>query len=232
MTPLELTVPFSLGLVSSLHCAQMCGPIVLSYSLPLERARRGGLTHHLAYNAGRITTYSALGAAAGATGSAVELLGEMAGVARTATMLSGFLLLLTGVLMLCALRKPGLVQIGAVPSYFTRVAGRFLRHPNPASKLLLGLVLGLLPCGLIYAALLKSLEAGSAFRGALSMLAFGAGTAGALLAVGMFSSVILRRVGRYANLYAAAGILLLGAYLVWFGLAHAFALGGHSAVCH
>ena len=63
MTPLDLTLPLALGVVSCLHCAQMCGPIVLC----VGRAA----ADHLAYNAGRIFTYSALGALAGAAGQGV-----------------------------------------------------------------------------------------------------------------------------------------------------------------
>ena len=70
MTGIELWVMFTLGLVSSLHCVQMCGPIVLSYSVALDRVKSCAgaspdllLSGHLAYNAGRILTYSALGAA-------------------------------------------------------------------------------------------------------------------------------------------------------------------------
>ena len=62
--PFELGLVFLLGLVSSLHCVQMCGPIVLAFSLPLPRPE--ALRAHLRYNAGRILTYAALGALAGA----------------------------------------------------------------------------------------------------------------------------------------------------------------------
>ena len=62
MTPLEVSLPLGLGVVSSLHCAQMCGPIVLSYSM----AGRSSAAGHLCYNGGRIATYALLGALAGA----------------------------------------------------------------------------------------------------------------------------------------------------------------------
>ena len=82
MTPVEFSLVFVLGLVGSLHCLQMCGPIVLAYSLPLDRARAGRA--HLQYNAGRILTYVALGAVAGAAGRGIGLLGQMAGLASGA----------------------------------------------------------------------------------------------------------------------------------------------------
>ena len=79
MTPLEFSVVFSFGLAGGLHCAQMCGPLVLAYSLPL---RGGAMRAHLAYNAGRIATYTLLGAVAGAVGQAIRLPGTPPSAAR------------------------------------------------------------------------------------------------------------------------------------------------------
>src|SRR3974390_2521807 len=109
MTPLELSVPFGLGVISSLHCAQMCGPIVLSYSM----GGRGTVTGHLCYNTGRIATYALLGSAAGAAGHAMGLMGRMAGIQQTAAIVSGILMVIAGVLMSGAGPSKGLVQIGA-----------------------------------------------------------------------------------------------------------------------
>src|SRR5260370_37068455 len=77
--PLELGLVFILGLGSSLHCVQMCGPIVLAFSLPLSRPE--ALRAQVHYNAGRILTFAALGALAGALGGGIGLLGRMAGPA-------------------------------------------------------------------------------------------------------------------------------------------------------
>jgi len=163
---------FALGLLSGLHCLQMCGPIVLAYSLQSNR-----LQSHLAYNAGRILTYSLLGAIAGAAGTGLQLLGQLAGLAA---------------------------------------AARRLLH---GGKFRLGLTLGFLPCGLVYAALLKSIDAGSPFQGALTMMAFGAGTSAALLGVGAASSFAGPRLGGWSSRLAAVSVMLFGAILLWRGLA-------------
>ena len=84
---LELGLIFILGLVSSLHCVQMCGPIVLAFSLPLSRSQ--ALRAQLHYNAGRILTYAALGALAGALGGGIGLLGRLAGLASGARVFAG-----------------------------------------------------------------------------------------------------------------------------------------------
>ena len=66
---------------------------------------------------------------------------------------------------------------------------------------------------------MKALEAGGALSGALTMLAFGLGTAGALGAVGMLSSLAGARMGRWSNRVAAVSVMLFGAILLWRGLA-------------
>jgi uncharacterized protein len=213
---LELSIPFGLGIVSSLHCAQMCGPIVLSYSV----GGRTSATHHLCYNTGRITTYAALGAIAGAAGHAMGLLGRMAGIEQTAAILFGVLLVIAGLLMSGAVPTQRLVQIDrlGISPFFSRTVGRLMLAPSAGSKLALGLVMGFLPCGLLYAALLKAASTGSAISGAASMAAFGAGTTGALLAIGFFSSAISLRLGRWTKILASASVTAMGVFLLWRGL--------------
>jgi len=211
---LELILVFLLGLVSSLHCVQMCGPIVLAYSLPLNRA--DALRAHLSYNAGRILTYTFLGALAGAVGGGIGMLGRLAGLASGARVFAGSAMIVAGILMIGLLPSDGLVTIQkrGITKRFSQAIGKRLRAPN--GKFTLGLTLGFLPCGLIYAALLKSVDSGSALAGALTMLAFGAGTAVALLALGAASSFV--RFPRWSNRLAAVCMMLAGAVLVWRGL--------------
>lgn len=217
MSPVELSIPFGLGVVSSLHCSQMCGPIVLAYSLPLASAGRRAASAHLTYNAGRLLTYSLLGAIAGALGGGIASVGRLAGIEKTGSILAGAFMILTALALSGWMARPATVQIGASPSIVSRLAGRLLRAGSASNKLLLGLVMGLLPCGMVYAALLKAVEAGTPLDGALSMLAFGAGTSGALLAIGFFSSAITARLGRYATALACASMLLLGGFLLYRG---------------
>jgi len=136
-------------------------------------------------------------------------------------------MLIAAVLMAGWLPRKTLVRLGGGPGFVSRCAGRLLCSPAPGQKLLLGLVLGLLPCGMVYAALLKAVNAGSAAAGAATMLAFGLGTAGALLAIGVFSSAITARLGRHANTIAAVSVALLGAYLLWRGINAAPTMGCH-----
>jgi sulfite exporter TauE/SafE len=212
--PLELGLIFILGLVSSLHCVQMCGPIVLAFSLPLSRPEALRAQFH--YNAGRILTYAALGALAGALGGGIGLLGSLAGLASGARIFAGSAMIVAGILTIGLVPSNGLITIQnrGVTKRFSQFLGRRLLAPK--GKFKLGLTLGFLPCGLVYAALLKAVDSGSALAGALTMLAFGAGTAVALLTFGAASSFI--RFPRWSNRLAAVSMLLAGALLVWRGL--------------
>jgi uncharacterized protein len=243
---------FVLGLVSSIHCVQMCGPIVLSYSLPLAAppltaprlteprpsgsGRRELALAHLWYNLGRVTTYATLGALAGAAGGVIGLAAHLAGIAHGARIAAGVAMIAAGAYALLvgqarrgalwARRPPRppaseLIRIDT-PGIATRLARhgkRFMLSVRPTSKFRLGLVLGFLPCGLVYAALLKAVDAGSALGGALTMLAFGLGTSLALGATGLASTAFGWRLGRWSNALAGASIMFAGALLIWMGVA-------------
>jgi uncharacterized protein len=240
LTGIEIWVVFTLGLVSSLHCVQMCGPIVLSYSVALDQSKGAGrapgalLFGHLAYNAGRILTYSALGAAAGLAGKAVGLIGRLAGIASGLAIVGGVLMLIAGLVMFGAF--PAMQAFGGsffrITSGFLRPLSRLIASASVGSRFLLGLALGLLPCGLIYAALLRALATGSVLWGAATMAAFGAGTAGALLAVGVFSSAIRRQFNRWGTQLAAVSVMAMGALLIVRGTMPGILAGAHAHVCH
>ncbi|MBN9661992.1 MAG: sulfite exporter TauE/SafE family protein [Acidobacteria bacterium] len=216
MNPLDLAVPLGFGIVSSLHCSQMCGPIVLSYSL----SGGGRPASHLLYNAGRIVTYGLLGSLAGAAGNAVGLLGRLAGFERTTALVAGALMILAGILMSPLIPRSGLVRIErfGLSRYFNRLLGPLFRSPRPLARLALGVIMGFLPCGLLYAAVLQAAATGSALHGALSMAAFGLGTAVCLLAIGLFSTSIGARLGRWNLLLPAVSMVIMGVFLLWRGL--------------
>ena len=225
MSGIEFGVMLSLGFLSSLHCAQMCGPIVISYSLASIQAqgsasaapRRSPLPGHLAYNAGRILTYSTLGAAAGLAGQSMTWMGRLAGLSSTASIVAGALMILAGIAMLGWL--PALTTLGqssaAVTSRFVRPLRGWITSSGVSHRFGLGVILGFLPCGLVYAALMKSLSAGSIVGGAMAMLAFGLGTAVSLLAVGIFSTSFRFRLARWGSQIAATAVIVMGGVLLW-----------------
>lgn len=225
MTLLEFWLMFAFGLVSSIHCVGMCGPIVLSYSLPLASEPRpagSGLWQaHIWYNLGRVTTYTALGALAGAAGGAIGLAGRLAGIAHGSRVVAGLAMIAAGIYLSGLVRPRNLIAIGSpgIGTRLARLGKRFMLSVRPSSKFQLGLVFGFLPCGLIYAALLKAVDAGSVAGGALTTLGFGLGTSLALAATGLVSTALGWRVGRWSNALAGASITLAGAWLIWMGVA-------------
>ena len=204
------------GFVSSLHCVQMCGPIVLTYSVAANsnEGRRSLLGLHLAYNAGRTITYSLLGALAGLAGGAMSWVGKLAGFENVAAMIGGGAMVLTAVVMF---------GIGAgfngwggfrLPNALLKPAGKLISSPSARAKFLLGLVMGLLPCGMIYAALMKSISEANPLGGALTMLAFGLGTSVALVVVGLGSSAATRKLARWGTTISAITILIMGILMI------------------
>ncbi len=175
---------------------------------------------HLSYNLGRTATYTALGAAAGMAGRAMGLVGRLAGVEHIMTIVAGCLMILAGLLMSGWIPRGRLANIFAFrpASAISKAVGGLMKSPNVGSKFSMGLLLGFLPCGLIYAALLKAAETASPLAGALTMFAFGLGTMGALLVLGLFSSTFSPWLRRYSNQLAAIGVTLMGVYLLYHGI--------------
>ena len=183
------------------HCVGMCAPFVLAQiggelaarppgaPPPLGLARlRGGLL--LPYHLGRLTTYAGLGGLSGAlSGYVVRESGFSA--------LLG--LVLAGAMLLFLLQGLRVAGVGWVPSFGDAAAARFgvalarplralFAQPTGASGYLLGITLGFLPCGFLYASLAAAMGAGSAAGGFLAMAAFALGTVPPLMVVGVLGS--------------------------------------------
>jgi uncharacterized protein len=231
MTTTDLSIAFALGLVGSIHCLQMCGPLVVAYSLPLGAAVRSRqFVAHASYNVGRVTTYTLLGALAGAAGGAVGLLGRTSGIFNVTALVAGALMLVVGISMTGIVRLPAPTRgVFAVAPHISRLAGRFLRSASPGAKLVMGLLIGFMPCGLLYAALFKAVEGGSASQGALSMLAFGLGTTSALVLAGLFSGTVAGWLGSWTARLPATAVILSGAFLLWRGW---MAVAPAAPACH
>jgi hypothetical protein len=210
---------------SVMHCAPMCGGFVLGQvadrmaRLPAARLcerQRVGAALLLPYHIGRLTTYAALGALVGLAG---------AGIARLPAIgfLSAALLLLASALFAChALRRlvPALRHVlpGAdrAPAGWVRLVGRLtdrLGRTGLGGGYLLGVALGFLPCGFLYAALAAAAASASAPGGALAMLAFGLGTIPALVVVGIAGQTAGQRWQRGMAMIAPV-VLLANAVLL------------------
>lgn len=226
-----LTTLFVTGLVGGAsHCSGMCGPFVLSQvaarmeSVPLSRMSEW---HRLSgaalapYHLGRATTYAALGAvAAGAAG-----LLSGGGAFR---LVAGLLLGVAALVMLgmAVPRLKGLIAGNSGESWWSRSLGRWARPlfaaPTGPRGWLLGVALGFIPCGLLYAALAAAAASGDPLAGAFAMVAFAAGTVPALFAVGVIGHFAVGRwrgpVLRWAPLLLVMNAGMLG-FMAWQMLA-------------
>jgi sulfite exporter TauE/SafE len=234
---MELGLIFLTGLFLSLHCVGMCGGFVALISVapslsssvatagsdsaasPGSSWRRVVLPQQLVFNAGRIASYTLLGAMAGALGSFTSLLSDTGKIQALLMVGAGVLMICTG-LALAGLMKhwsPFKAKVATPQPWLARGFEHVTRLPRSMRALPLGALLGFLPCGLIYAMLAKAASSGSAAWGALVMLSFGFGTVPALLLVAFFAdlfSITLRE-----KLVRVSGVLLvvLGAITLYRG---------------
>lgn len=206
-----------LGLLSSLHCVTMCGPLVLMLGTPSAGRTLGARVAHVAwYHTGRLTTYAAFGLIAGLAGSFFAL----AGAGRALAIAAGALLLIASIAPAVAKRwQFGLRPWLAVVSRAAAAARRWKGGHPVAGPVMAGMVNGLLPCGMIYAALAAALAAGSIGHAVLTMAAFGAGTVPALAAVSLTAARISPEWRRRLVHVAPACVALVGVLLIMRGVA-------------
>jgi len=169
MTLAAMGSALALGLAGSLHCLGMCGPLALALPAAPDASVGRRALGRLMYNLGRAVTYAFMGIFAGVLGHALRL----AGVQQIVSIVLGVLLLAT--LFLTTKHMPAWV----LNTFYRPVQQglqRILRRGSLLGLFQTGLLNGLLPCGLVYAALAAaSLQAG-AIQGATYMFLFGLGT--------------------------------------------------------
>ena len=216
--PIFLATGFTVGFG---HCIGMCGPIVVSLSLNLKAKKF--LIPHLLYNAGRVVTYSLLGGIMGATGSFTLVAAHIAGIQKGAMIFAGSLIIIMGLAM------SGWIPFGKVfgdsyspGGFVSKGFQRLSKIKSTATYFPIGLLLGLLPCGPVYTALLAAAGAGmkaadptaAIVNGMGVMLCFGLGTVPALFLVAKLADMgwlkkreIIYRIG--AILMVAVGIYFI-----------------------
>lgn len=201
------------------HCIGMCGPLVASYALAAPSVPASlpvRLTPHLLYNMGRITTYGIIGGFMGLSGSFVNIAGGLAGFQNAVAVLAGFLMIIMGLSIAGAGGPAAWIEKHNIS--VLRSAHRIIESPSALRYYPLGLLLGLLPCGLSYTVFLASAGTGSMLSGAATALLFGLGTLPALLLFGsLFSALTPALRGR---LYKAGGVLVIitGVYYLSRGI--------------
>jgi len=201
------------------HCVGMCGGIIIAYSsTKIEDgwSRKKQALAHLLYSLGRVTTYVILGA----------MFGFLGGVAMFNNLANGTLLILAGIFMiLTGLSLSGKIKFLTLiehsmssASWYRKMFRELLQTKTLYSFFILGMLNGLLPCGLVYFFAVTSASTGSLVYGALVMFIFGVSTIPALFSLGFF-------VGLYKNSHirdliiriASISVILFGIYTINHG---------------
>lgn len=212
LTQFSLGVAFTLGLVSTLHCLGMCGGIITALSLGAAPGTGPGRRRMLilSYNAGRVFSYGIAGGLAGAAG---KLFASGPGGGPGYLVLQGIagaVLVAVG-LNLCGWlpRARSLERIGwRLWQVIQPLGRRFVPVDGPAKAILLGMIWGWLPCGLVYSMLLWAAAQGDPLSGAGALLCFGAGTIPGMVIAGMTGDALRQRL-RSLKLRRVAGLLVI-----------------------
>ena len=185
---------FVSGLAGSMHCVAMCG----GFAATADSRPSGAAAWHL----GRLSTYALLGAIAGAVGKVIP--GPAWIPATVATvLLCWFALAIAGLVPEPRIRVPGIGRAGIALANREGLGWRYL----------FGMTTGLLPCGLVYAALALPMALGHPLAGALAMVAFGLGTVPALATLSVALQRVLRS-GIWARRTVAATIFVVGLWTI------------------
>lgn len=224
LSDISLVGAFLVGLASTLHCIGMCGGIIgaLTFGLPQTvRSHRWKILPYVsAYNLGRITSYTLIGALMGFVGAGLfhgisPQYGHQIITWLATVIMIGIGLYLAGLL-------PWFVLIEKLGSPLWKilepVGKKLLPVRSPAHAFLFGMIWGWLPCGMVYSALAWAASSGDSWMGARLMLAFGAGTLPATMAAGVFTGW-LSKLARNKVLRVIAGIsiIIMAIWIIWPG---------------
>ncbi len=198
------------------HCIGMCGGIVVAYSttkISDEWSKTKQSIAHILYSAGRVLTYTILGA----------MFGFLGGVATFNNLTNGLMLIFAGIFMVLAgLSLSGKIKFltllehsFASNSWYTKLFRELLQTKSLVSFFILGILNGLLPCGLVYFFAITAASTASPLYGALVMFIFGISTIPALFSLGFF--VGLYKNGKFRNIMmtlAAISVVIFGIYTI------------------
>lgn len=212
MEPLLITA-LVLGLTSNFHCIGMCGPIALA--IPLDRTSvLTKIWGVLQYNTGRVLAYSILGFIIGSIGITISTIGFLQVIS-----------IVSGVLMIIYAWNKQLSLLFKLPNFgggFQRIInqafGKTIKRKTVLQLSLLGFLNGLLPCGMVYLALVNALLLGSPEGGALGMIVFGIGTLPAMMIVGFAANSISGNLRRQFTKAVPYLLTIVGVLIVLRGM--------------
>lgn len=225
-----LWVLFVTGLAAGFgHCIGMCGGLVAGCSFAGCRktaAGSGVAAFQALFHSGRLAAYVVFGLLLGGLGSLPRDIAATRPFQSWLQVAAGILMILMGLVIGFARTPVTAAALGGGPGWFARSAGALMRRSSStAAAFPLGLLIGLLPCGMTVAIGLKALATGSAVSGAAVMLAFGLGTVPALLGFGLASGVFGTRASGVMLKVGAALVVVVGVLTVAKGIGHLGLMG-------
>jgi len=203
-----------LGLMGSFHCAGMCGPIAIALPLPgnsVPRKILGGVL----YNLGRTLTYGIMGAIFGLLGQGVQMIGFQQRIS-----------VIMGAVMIISVFFPSLFRnqyrmdksLFAFVGKLKKALGKLFSVRSFSSLFFIGLLNGLLPCGLVYMALAGAIGTGEVVLGSLYMIMFGLGTIPMLLSIAIAGNLLNTAIRRKINRLIPVLVVVVGIFFVLRGL--------------
>ena len=202
------------------HCIGMCGPLVATYSMKMKRQ---ALLSHLIYNTGRVFTYTFLGALAGFSGSFLKVASGLEPLQKAVMVAAGIMIILMGLSMAGVFRGViNRIENNALTGVVTRISGLLNSSITEGALFPLGIVMGFIPCGLVYTSLMvvlrASMDAGSPteamLEGAVLMGLFGMGTMPSLMLFGRAVGFLRQRFRESLYRISSFIIIALGVYFL------------------
>jgi len=208
---MDYGIAIALGLLGSLHCAAMCGPLMLALPVPPGGPGRF-IAGRVLYQIGRVTTYCLLGVVAGLIGKSILLAGfqRTLSIALGAAILLGFL-----ISKKVAVSAPAVKLVTRLKSAMSRQ----LQRRDFRALALLGMLNGLLPCGLVYVALAGAISQGAMLKGILYMALFGLGTTPTMLGIGLSGKMFPLAFRLRLRSAIPVGVCLVASLLILRGMA-------------
>jgi uncharacterized protein len=205
---------FTIGLLGSLHCLGMCGPI--AFALPVRTSNAWlKFLKYLLYNMGRVFTYAGLGLIMGLVGKGFA----MAGLQQIISVAAGILIIVSVLLIHNPFQNSLTTKISyTIKEKLKKLFVFYFQNANWYSLFILGLLNGLLPCGMVYAALFGALATGNHTSGAIFMAAFGLGTVPMMMSVSLSRNLVSNRLKLVFSKVTPYMACILGILLIMRGL--------------
>lgn len=203
-----------LGLMGSFHCVGMCGPIVLALPLQGNNIKQkifGGIL----YNTGRTITYAAMGAVFGLLGQGLRLVGFQ----QVVSVIMGTVMVVSVIFPALFrnqyyLQKSSFKLIGKLK----KTLAEMFSVRSFQSLFFIGVLNGLLPCGLVYIAIAGAIATGNVVMGIWYMVLFGLGTIPMLLALGVAGNLVSSRIRQRINRLIPIMVVIVGLFFILRGL--------------